>query len=228
MQLAFATSQGAAESAQLPILQFLYAKGIFLDPMACEVAARRGDFVTLRWLREHECGWHTNLVLPVAASSGNTKMMAWIIKQPGIVPNAGIIAAAARMGHTAMCEYLHAEHFPWNVSACTSAASSGHVGTLRWLHEHDCPWSAARTCEAAAAGGSIAAIEYVLQQGLVFTPELLTVTLNAAGAHNKLAAAQWMRQQGAEWPSVLRAHDTVWSGDTLAWARAEGCTSPAK
>eukprot|EP00953_Heterococcus_sp_UTEX-ZZ885_P039370 20183-Heterococcus_DN1.PRE.2 len=31
--------------------------------------------------------------------------------------------------------------------------------------------------------------------------------LNCAGVCSKLAAAKWLRQQGAQWPSRLRAHD---------------------
>jgi hypothetical protein len=57
--------------------------------------------------------------------------------------------------------------------------------------------------------------------------EQLTAALNHAGLFNQLRAAQWLRQHGAEWPAVLavNAHQH-WSCDTLAWARAQGCTSP--
>jgi hypothetical protein len=55
--------------------------------------------------------------------------------------------------------------------------------------------------------------------------------LNIAGAYQQLAAAQWCRQRGAAWPEVLQWYDKeqddqVWTGATLEWARAEGCTSP--
>jgi hypothetical protein len=61
------------------------------------------------------------------------------------------------------------------------------------------------------------------------TGESLTAMLNAAGSHGHLAAAQWLRQQGAAWPAVLRVNrDYWWSGAVLAWARAEGCTSPTR
>jgi hypothetical protein len=63
---------------------------------------------------------------------------------------------------------------------------------------------------------------YVQQQGIVFTADELTVMLNIGAASNKLAAAQWLRQQGAEWPDSLYC----WSQDIVAWARLEGCTSP--
>jgi hypothetical protein len=50
--------------------------------------------------------------------------------------------------------------------------------------------------------------------------------LNAAASHHHLAAAQWLRQQGAEWPTVLRFDMQSWDTDVLQWARDEGCTSP--
>jgi hypothetical protein len=47
-------------------------------------------------------------------------------------------------------------------------------------------------------------LRYLQQEGIVFTVERLTEMLLHAGAHNKLAAVQWLRQQGAEWPATLK------------------------
>jgi hypothetical protein len=46
------------------------------------------------------------------------------------------------------------------------------------------------------------------------------------GACNQLEAAQWLRQQGAEWPDELSSYAVKWSCDAVAWARAEGCDAP--
>jgi hypothetical protein len=58
--------------------------------------------------------------------------------------------------------------------------------------------------------------------------------LNAAGAHLELETAQWLRQQGAEWPATLLYTDQyeeqpaphVWRDFVLKWASDQGCTSP--
>jgi tripartite-type tricarboxylate transporter receptor subunit TctC len=110
-------------------------------------------------------------------------------------------------------------------STCEEAAFNGHVSTLRWLQEHGCPWDAIDICASAAQGGSVDVLVYLQQQGIESTAEALTQMLKVAGANNHLAAAQWLRQQGASWPAKLCSF-RQWSGDTLAWARAEGCTSP--
>jgi hypothetical protein len=102
------------------------------------------------------------------------------------------------------------------------------VDTLRCLHELGYPWDDTSICITAASSGKVAIMEYLLQQGVVPTAAQLTDMLNAAGAHSHMHAAQWLRQQGAEWPTVLRfGMYHTWYGEALAWARAEGCKSPA-
>jgi hypothetical protein len=55
---------------------------------------------------------------------------------------------------------------------------------------------------------------------------LLAVMLRAAGANGKVAAAQWLRAQGAAWPARLQYtfnhKQQQWSGAVLEWARSEG------
>jgi hypothetical protein len=61
---------------------------------------------------------------------------------------------------------------------------------------------------------------------------LLSKMLAAAGSKNHLAAAQWLRAQGAAWPAILQHRlgdvQQQWQGVALDWARAEGCTSPVE
>eukprot|EP00953_Heterococcus_sp_UTEX-ZZ885_P039251 20122-Heterococcus_DN1.PRE.3 len=136
------------------------------------------------------------------------------------------VQIAADRGRLTMCKYLHSEGCPWDTAAPHWAAYSGHVDTLRWLHEQNCPWSTAGVAAQAGTGGSIEAMRYVLHEAALATPELLTEMLNAAGAHEQLEAAQWLRQQGAEWPRVLQHEGTLWNDECLPWARQQGCTAP--
>jgi hypothetical protein len=57
---------------------------------------------------------------------------------------------------------------------------------------------------------------YLQKQGIEFTAGVLKDMLDHAGLHYKLAAAQWLRQQGAEWPAVLRGVNKAWCGQVLA------------
>jgi hypothetical protein len=160
-----------------------------------------------------------------AACSGNVELTAWVKQQSEVVCNENAMHAAAAMGLIAVCEYLHAEQCLWSAHTCDCAAINGQVHILTWLHEHGCAWDQIDVCTAAAISGSVDVMEYLQQQGVGCTPEALTDMLYAAGAFDKLAAAQWLRQQGAEWPAVLHSLVSCWSGEILAWARGEGCTS---
>jgi hypothetical protein len=127
---------------------------------------------------------------------------------------------------------LLAEGCDWDEDACSSAAVEGHYETLKWLRDNGCPWDVGDVCVRGAQSGSIAILQYALDQGAVWNAEEKTQLLNAAGGCNGLAAAQWLRQQhGAEWPAVLwyethEGGEHRWYGETLAWARRGGCDSP--
>jgi hypothetical protein len=219
----------------LPVLQFLRTQGCPWDQVIPEAAAEVGRFEVLRWLRENGCDWDNNRILREAVSSGSIQMVAWVKQQPGVVCDARVMTAAARHGYTAICKHLHAEQCPWSASACDTAALHGHVDTLRWLHEHGCPWKVVKMWESAAQGGCVDVMMYLQQEldGVVAAAAFLKHLLRITGAHNNLAAAVWLRQQGAEWPHVLWYRDLTlfaefreWPDELVAWARAEGCTSP--
>jgi hypothetical protein len=162
-------------------------------------------------------------VISRAASMGNLEVAAWVMQLPGAVRNESAMSSAATYGHTDMCKYLHSEQYPWDEQACYNAACFGRVDTLRWLQDNGCPWRADKLCREApesSKGSSEDVLVYLQQRGIA-TPAMLTLMLDSAGECTKLATAQWLRQQGAEWPVPLKR----WSAEMLAWARAEGCTS---
>eukprot|EP00953_Heterococcus_sp_UTEX-ZZ885_P026208 14174-Heterococcus_DN1.PRE.3 len=134
---------------------------------------------------------------------------------------------AARFSGLELCQYLRAEQCPWDARACEEAAYSGYVDTLRWLHEQGCPWDVDKVRLAAAGQGHLPVIVYMQGMQPTASAAQLTEMLSAAGAHRKLPTAEWLRQQAAEWPALLKHGSMPWRGEVLQWARDEGCTSPA-
>jgi hypothetical protein len=137
---------------------------------------------------------------------------------------AAMMAAAASDGYTAMVQYLHAQQCPWDSNSTYGAARYGHVGTLRWLMNIGCPWSTESMRSAGVMSDSVEMLTYLQQKGFISGVAALTAVLKDAGYHNKLAAAKWLKAQGAQWPTDFRY--TRWSDEVLAWARTEGCTTP--
>eukprot|EP00953_Heterococcus_sp_UTEX-ZZ885_P009751 5717-Heterococcus_DN1.PRE.2 len=148
--------------------------------------------------------------------------------------DATTVSSAAAEGHLPVCMLLRSVQCPWNEECCYEAALHGRTETLQWLFRHGCHAEPGEVLRRAAASGSSAAIAFlagVLSPGR--RAAALQMMLNYAGGHKHLSAAQWLRAQGADWPTALccmryphRESVAVWSGDVLAWARAEGCTSP--
>ena len=73
----------------------------------CNIAAGRGYVSTLRWAREHRCGW-----------------------------SADACAAAARGGRLECLKWLRDRGCMWDKDTCAAAVEGGHLECLVWLREH--------------------------------------------------------------------------------------------
>jgi hypothetical protein len=216
---------GAAEGAKLAVCHFLIAEQCPCDAEACAEAAARGHLEIVRFLHESGCPWDVDTICVRAAESGHIELLQYL-QQQGCVFTAGAMTAAAALGHLQTCKILRAQQCPWDTIACRYAALNSHVETLRWLHEQGCPWDVQAVRLVAAKSGDLPTITYAPNVEPAASAAQLIEMLNAAGAFSKLAAAKWLRQQGAEWPAVLKYGAIPWSTHVLQWARDEGCTSP--
>jgi hypothetical protein len=226
----------AARGDSISMLTWLQEQGFNFGSYTCAGAAEGGHLTTLQHLRSRGCDWHAESIGRDAATGGSIEVLEWVRQQQGIVIDADAIAAAAGYGQIAMCQHLRSIGCDWDTNACTEAARCGRIDMLRWLREHGCPWTVSEVCIQAARNGHSSILDFIIEQGEVLNTELLTDALNQAGACSELRTAQWLRQHGADWPAVLSYHEPDWPGleysvrqwcdDVLAWARAEGCTSP--
>jgi hypothetical protein len=246
----------AAQCGNIDILKCLEKHGYKLTTSSCSKAASAGQLAALQYILstlqcscelandvsadgseddsddEHLlcefCDWIQIRSMECAASSGNIELLQWLQQQYDVELKKSAMNSAASAGHTAMCEYLRSQQCPWSEQACEGAVHNCHVDTLRWLHEQGCPWHAQNMRTAAAHECSVAVLQYLQQQGVLSTAAQLTDMLQSAHMTHQIDAAKWLREQGAQWPAVLK-YCNCWlcaEGDEfIAWARAEGCTS---
>jgi hypothetical protein len=224
MEYTSSTMAGAAQRNKLAEVQYLHNQDCPWPSWLFEEAARSGRLELLRWCHEHGCPGDVELVTHHAAAKGDIDMMAWILQQPGASLHKIYMQQAVYKGHIGMCQFLHSQQCQWHERCTGDAAAGGYLELLRWLVNNGCPWSAQELCMEAARGGSVAVLEYLREQELLTSVAMLTDMLSKAGAFEGLAAAQWLKEQGAEWPTEF-VHGQ-WYGAVLAWARAEGCTTP--
>jgi hypothetical protein len=228
------TSREAAFQGHLDILQLLHANAHRWHVDTCLFAVKAGHLAVLQWLGEHGCAYEIGAMTQKAAYYGKVNVLDWLLTQAGAQLSVELMQAAAKGGQLAMCQHLRNIGCAWDESACNSAAEHGHVHVLSWLRASGCPSVYMVLATFAAGCGRVAMKQYIIEQRVLQNEltlaELLTVMLMVAGVGSKLADAKWLRQQGAEWPAVLSVtmDNTIWNwqGDVLAWARANGCTSP--
>eukprot|EP00953_Heterococcus_sp_UTEX-ZZ885_P017440 9761-Heterococcus_DN1.PRE.3 len=195
-----------------------------------EAAKTRGltlDEELMKGLTDHVSYW--------AARSGSINLLRWLQQHHGVTSDVVTMRCAGERGHPHVCEFLLEQQCPYDATVCEFAAANGHADTLRWLCEHNFPWSEESMRRAAALGGCVDILQYLLEHGIQWNANELTDTLSLAACRNKLAAVQWLRQQGAEWPAILQYEHMFlehvfsresWHPDIVAWARQQGCTSP--
>jgi hypothetical protein len=220
----------AARCNKLAEVQYLHSRGCPWSSRLLEGAASSNFFELLRWCYEQGCPWDANTsrwAPAYAADSGNVEMMTWLLQQPGMHLSESVSSNAAAKGHMVMCKYLYALHCPWETSNTCRAALGDHADVLRWLLDNGCPCKVESMCLAAARGGSLRVMAFLQQQGLLSVPLLTLMLASAGGSRCKhIAAAKWLRAEGAEWPTT-RFHCGPWVSEVRDWAIAEGFTPPS-
>jgi hypothetical protein len=147
------------------------------------------------------------------------------------------LRAAIQHNCLQLCQWLReTAQCPLPEYACVDAADRNYLAVLRWLRDSGCPlgnvWEGA-VAAVSSCGDDLSLLQYVQHEGLLTQAGLVTDMLLHAGFAQQLPAAQWLRQQGAAWPTELftedysEYRDPFWSGAVLDWARGQGCAAPA-
>jgi hypothetical protein len=224
-----ATACSAAAAGHQHVIEYLHAEGCLFNNSVYLAAAMSGHVHVLQRLRELECPCHGAALCKLAAERGLLQVLQWAKQQGAVFTQITMIHAAAH-GRIAVCAYLLAQQCPCGINVCNAAVQHCQLHTLHWLLENGCPYDANWLWIVAAERGHISILDYLQQIGVYAVLEGLSVALFRAGINSHLAAAQWLRAQGAEWPlvlsTVIKGRRYQWGGAVLQWARVEGCTAP--
>jgi hypothetical protein len=131
---------------------------------------------------------------------------------------------------TEVMTLLRLHGVPWSTLLCDGAAYCNKLSLLQWLHTHSCPWDTWELLNAASAGGSIAMLEWLVTVTAPWSADLKQFMLNVAARFSRLAVAQWLKADGADWPaafSVECGYDDdrqkmCWSVSAVQWALSCG------
>jgi hypothetical protein len=224
--------RAAGRANNLRVLQYLLEEGCPLPRYICGAAAEAGDVQQLQWLYEHGAEL-SSTTAELGADGGSVEVLEWL-QQQGVEFEFGSMIQAAEDGNLQVCQWLHAAGCQMDGCIYDVAAHDCNLKLLNWLFDVGYPYDPMDLCNFLVDMQDcdiIPVLQCFQERGVFDSAATLTLVLNCAGANNtSLAAAQWLRQQGAEWPAELYSdHEDgpgPWYGETLEWARAEGCTAP--
>jgi hypothetical protein len=247
---------GAARAGRVRTLMWLKQQRCPFD--LCKVltaALQHAHLQVLDWVRDDEQLWSEVLIhlpfepgssvigaslLEAAASSASTLVLSYM-QVNGLLDEDGgryIAQYAARLGHLPLLKWLHQQGYEIDSDETGQAAEGGHLAALQYLHETvQCSLDDDGLYEAKDKG-HVDIMRYYKAAGVgAWSAVALAEKLEFAGFNGHLAAAQWLRSLGAEWPAKLWEYDhyttnaqgrratpaTCWNLNTLQWAISSGC-----
>jgi hypothetical protein len=223
------TLAAASRPGNIPVLHYLHEAGATSrwHSDCCGQAGATGDVVQPQWLCDHGAPLTTDSAN--AAASGGSVPVFEFMQQQGVAFTVRTLEQAAYHGQLQLCQWLRTTaNCQWSSDVLECAAYSDSVELVRWLLDSGCECDLDDLYRSAAetASCSHSVLRYLVEAAVHAEPERLTATLD----HIVLDAMKLLRQHGAAWPDTLYNEygGSSWSDESVAWARAEGCTAPTE
>jgi hypothetical protein len=248
MGLRTALCTGTAREGHVRTLMWLKQQRCPLN--LCNVltaALERAHLQVVDWVRDDVKLWSevlnqlpfepgTSLIgasfLQAAAASGSALVLSYL-QVNGLLDEEGgryVARYAARLGHLPLLKWLHQQGYEIDMDETDSAAEGGHLAALQYLHETVQCSLESNGLDEAEDKGHVDVMRYYKAAGIGdWSAKALADKFHFAGFNGHLAAAQWLRSLGAEWPAKLWEYDhyitsaqgrratpaTCWSLNTL-------------
>ena len=173
------------------VLELLKINLLELRSYICMISAKKGYLETLKWARDHGCGWN-ELICAYAAQNGHLEMLKWA-RSNGCSWNEQTCAYAAQNGQLEILKWVRANGCPWDKWTCANAAEYGHLETLKWARSNGCPWDE-WTCANAADYGRLEILKWARDNGCPWDQR----TCAYAAENDYLEILNWTRENGCQ------------------------------
>jgi hypothetical protein len=196
---------------------------------ACAIAIKSNDLSRLMWL--HALGFPLGEESELSAAAQQCtcpKLLTWLAHVQGSADYARLakvcaanperaMLRAVQLGQLSVCASLRST-CTLSIKLVAAAVGNRDVVTLRWLLQQGCPYSDRALLHSIVEQGDVPVLECLVDSAVRSSSALLTSLLTAAVQNDRLAAAQFLRQQGAQWPFLVSkvAHNA-----TAQWALAD-------
>ncbi|GLC60981.1 hypothetical protein PLESTB_001702500 [Pleodorina starrii] len=186
-------------------VEWLEGRGFPRMARACDSAVQAGNGdaaeARLQWL--HGRGYPLETaVADTAVSHGNLAALRFLVEQGGVRPTGDqfSVTDAARQGHLAVLQCLHASGLPVNIrSVAEEAARAGHLPLVAWAVEGlgvEPADGADSLLDCAAASGNLELMAWLHVRGWALGPEAIS---NGAASGCE-EALEWLVERGCPFP----------------------------
>lgn len=195
----------AVEYRNMELLTAARHYGCPPGPDLCQLAASKGDFNMLRFLRDELRQPINEDVFVAAAIYGDITMLKWL-HYAGCEWDSRVCHELTRMGRLSSLQWVHYRGCPWDERVCQLAAQYGYLHILQWAHYQGCPWDK-QTFQAAALCGNLEILVWLRKQRCPWDE---WVCINAA-ARGYLDVLQWAYYNGAPLDAHVREYAVMFS-----------------
>jgi hypothetical protein len=124
----------------------------------------------------------------------------------------------------------------WHSNLSADAACYADIELLKWIYKSGCPWptndiflrvistASVTSCSAEQRLATLRWLQQLPQSFLSWSQPMKNVLLFEAGLLSRLKIAEFLLDEGAEWPKSCRGWQwgPVWPVSTVQWALSEG------
>ncbi|GLC39374.1 hypothetical protein PLESTM_000889900 [Pleodorina starrii] len=220
-----ATATGSTTPEWQAKVEWLEGLGYPRMAKACKSAVRAGNgdavVARLQWLRGR--GYPLDVaVADAAVFFGNLAALRFLVEQAGVRPTGDQLPVtdAARQGHLAVLQYLHASGLPVNTrSVAEEAARAGHLPLVAWTVEDlgVAPADgAASLLDCAAESGNLELMAWLHDRGWALGPSAINNGAIESGCEEAL---EWLVERGCPFPvgvAVLVCHHHMYDALRVA------------
>ena len=212
----------AAGFGDAKMMEKLYAIGGKFEKPACDLAAFKGNFSVVKWLREKgesRESWE-QATCKRAAAGGHLEIVKWAVENGSVCDKYACQRAAAG-GHLEIVKWAVENGSVCDKYACAFAAAGGQIEVLKWMYSSGNGFDKGTCFAGAVRLSQIKVLEWMNGEGLCWNDIVCATMAARCGAINVL---KWLGNNGCLWDKpVFNAAARGGHIEILEFLMTNGC-----
>lgn len=184
-------------------------------------AAETGNLDLVRWVYAKGSPAPTAYTVALACRGGHDRMLAWLLDHARAPVDEYACFWAALSGHLRCLEALWLRRHPMERRCCYAAAGGGHLECLKWLRNVARAHWDHQTCNHAAGGNQVECLRWALENGATCLHEASRAAVARGRVDCAKLLVEFDKFRPSDWECCTLAAE-VGQLEMLKWLRAHG------